>query len=232
MAEQKRSSKEIRPGFSVDIVTRVDFNREVIDARKATVFDVDGELIVVSRPSPDFQEKHVGKKCTVTLVVRDQGGKSRFGVSAYLESLRDRYALREGTTVPAAIMRIVGPVEPFNLRMAFRVRPPITSGIALDVEGNRVNILDISTGGARFLTTMRPLPQFRQRVDVTLHLDDKAHRFKAFVVRLGDPGPGVPQRGAKEVAVQFSGMEKQAKERLARKIIQIERELRAKGLED
>lgn len=232
MAKEKGSSKELRPGLSVDIVTRVDFNREVIDVRRASVFDVNGDYIIVSRPTPDFQEKHLGKKCTVTFVVREQGLKSRFGVSAHLESLRDNYVLREGVSVQAAILRAVGPVEPFNVRMAYRVRPPINSGLALEVEGGRVNLLDISTGGARFLTTMRPAPQFRQRLNVALYLDGKAYAFKAFVVRVGDPGPESPKPGASEVAVQFSGMEKKVKELLARRILQIERELRAKGLED
>ncbi len=219
--------------MGVDIVTKVDFYREVIDVRRATVYDLNGDQVVVSRPTPDFQDKHVGKRCTITFVVGRRGTlKTRWGVPAYLEELKDNYPIQKGTVVPAAVMRVLGPAEPFNLRMAYRVRPPITSGVSLDVEGQRVNLLDISTGGARFLTTMRPPLQFRQRVNVALTLDEKVYRFKAFVVRLGQPDAQSPVRGAMEVAVQFSGMDKKCKELLARKVLQIERELRAKGLEE
>ena len=224
--------KTLRPGTAVDIVLRVDFYREVMDVRRAMVYDTDGATLVVSRPSPDLKPEHIGRRCTVTFVVRENEFKNRYGVPAEIVDLKENYAIRKGTTVQALILRALGGVEPFNLRMAYRVRPPITSGIALEIDGQGVGILDISTGGARFLSSVRPPLQFRQRVEVVLRVGEVAHAFHAFVVRTQDPGPQSPVRGAQEVAVQFSGMEKRFRELLAKKILQIDRELRAKGLEE
>lgn len=225
-------AKALKPGIAVDIVLRVDFYRGVIDARRAVVYDVDGAILVVSRPTPDLKPDHIGRRCTVTFVLRESEFKNRYGVPAEIVELKENYAIRKGTTVQALILKALGGVEPFNLRMAYRVRPPITSGIALEVDGQRVSILDISTGGARFLSTVRPPLQFRQRVEVVLHLDQMSHAFHAFVVRTQDPGPQCPVRNAQEVAIQFSGMEKRVQEHLAKRILQIDRELRAKGLEE
>ncbi len=222
----------LRPGIVVDIVFRVDFYREVIDVRRAMVYDVDGATIVVSRPTPDVRPDYLGRRCVVTFVVRESEFKNRYGVTAEIVELRENYPIRKGSTVQALILRALGGVEPFNLRMAYRVRPPITSGIALKVNGQKVSILDISTGGARFLSTVRPPLQFRQRVEIVLYLDEVPHAFHAFVVRSQDPGPHSPVRNAQEVAVQFSGMEKRAREQLAKRILQIDRLLRAKGLEE
>lgn len=232
MAAPQSPVKTLRPGTAVDIVLRVDFYREVMDVRRAMVYDTDGATLVVSRPSPDLKPEHMGRRCTVTFVVRENEFKNRYGVPAEIVELRENYAIRKGTTVQALILRALGGVEPFNLRMAYRVRPPITSGIGLEIDGQRVSILDISTGGARFLSSVRPPLQFRQRVEVVLHLDEAAHAFHAFVVRTQDPSSHSPLRGAQEVAVQFSGMEKRVREQLAKKILQIDRELRAKGLEE
>lgn len=224
--------KALKPGAAVDIVLKVDFNREVMDVRRAMVYDTDGSIFVVSRPSPDLKPEHIGRRCTVTFVVRENEFKSRYGIPAEILELKENYPIRKGTTVQALILKALGGVELFNLRMAYRVRPPISSGIALQIDGQRVSILDISTGGARFLSSVRPPLQFRQRVEVVLHLDEAAHTFHAFVVRSQDPGPQCPVRGAQEVAVQFSGMGKRVREQLAKKILQIDRELRAKGLEE
>ena len=232
MASPSSPVKTLRPGSAVDIVLRVDFYREVMDVRRAMVYDTDGSIFVVSRPSPDFKREDVGRRCVITFVVRQNEFKNRYGIPAEIVELRENYPIRQGLAVQAVVLQALGAVEPFNLRMAYRVRPPITSGIALQIDGQRVSILDISTGGARFLSSVRPPLQFRQRVEVVLHLDETAHAFHAFVVRTKDPGPQCPVRGAQEVAVQFSGMEKRVRELLAKKILQIDRELRAKGLEE
>lgn len=226
------SAKTLRPGTAVDIVLRVDFYREVMDVRRAMIYDVDGTVLVVSRPTPDVKPDYVGRRCTVTFVVREREFKVRYGAPAEIVELKENYSIRQGAVVQAMILKVLGAVEPFNLRMAYRVRPPITSGIGLEVDGQSVSILDISTGGARFLSTVRPPLQFRQRVEIILHLDDVSHAFHAFVVRTQDPGTPSAVRGAQEVAVQFSGMPKRVREQLAKRIMQIDRELRAKGLED
>lgn len=226
------SAKTLRPGTAVDIVLRVDFYREVMDVRRAMIYDVGGTVLVVSRPTPDVKPDYVGRRCTVTFVVREREFKVRYGAPAEIVELKENYSIRQGAVVQAMILKVLGAVEPFNLRMAYRVRPPITSGIGLEVDGQRVSILDISTGGARFLSTVRPPLQFRQRAEIILHLDDVSHAFHAFVVRTQDPGIPGSVRGAQEVAVQFSGMPKRVREQLAKRIMQIDRELRAKGLED
>ncbi|ROQ92034.1 PilZ domain-containing protein [Desulfosoma caldarium] len=224
-------AKSLRPGAAVDIVLRVDFYREVMDVRRAMIYDVEGTTLVVSRPTPDVKPDHVGRRCTVTFVVRENEFKNRYGVPAKIVELKDNYTIRKGASVQAMILKVLGSVEPFNLRMAYRVRPPITSGIALEVNGERVSILDISTGGARFLSSVRPPLQYRQRVEIVLHLDDTSHAFHAFVVRTREPESRGSVRAAQEVAVQFSGMDKRVREYLAKRILQIDRELRAKGLE-
>ena len=140
----------IKPGVSVKLVVEVDPRTERISARNSTVYDVDGERLVLGQTEPAIGDSMLNKEIAVTYLTKEKDGPVRYGFPAVITELIDNYRLMSTQQVPAMAIRKTADPTPYNIRMYYRVEPTGRSGLDMTIHAKGVNILDISLGGVRF----------------------------------------------------------------------------------
>jgi hypothetical protein len=224
---------QTRPGSSVDIVVGIDDVRETIDVRKAIIYEISGVNLIFSQTTPPLSGRYVGEIFTITYLKKDNNGSERLGFFVkLLESVKD-YKLASGVTAGALLMARTSEIkkqEFFNLRMHHRINPGCGSNIEIFIGKERVNIMDISIGGAMLscpnLKSMEP----GQSLTIILVMSGETFKLNAKVVRkrastAGDAGSNMPW-----TVIQFQGASKRLNYLLGGKIFALEREQICRGL--
>ena len=216
----------IKPGLNTDVVVNVDFSKEIIDVRKAFIYDVLEKRIILSQTNPPMASYHVGKKIAVTCLVKKDDKPVRYGFYGKITELVRDYELVSSDTVPALVIELdTGPVE-FNVRMHFRVEPRGDSGIVLSVKGEKMNMIDISIGGARVTHYRDCFIEQDQKIKGILNLDGRNFNIEARVLRVWQTYGSQKITDLECVAMQFLNVDKELEDVLGRKIRKIEREMR------
>jgi len=220
---------EISPGSNVDIVLDFDWSEETIDVRRATVYDLDDEKIILSQTSPPIATYNIGKRVKVTYLVREKDGLARYCITGRLAEIVRDYKLSGSETEQALVIIQESGHERFNLRLFYRLEPPTDSGLALFLRKEEVNILDISIGGAKFTHRKNHPVKHKEILKLILQVDEENFDIEAQVVWIL-PVSGRMARKLESVAVQFLNLDRNMKDLLSRKIRDIEREMRYREL--
>lgn len=220
---------DISQGSNVDIVVDIDWSEETIDVRGATVYDLDDQRIILSQTSPPIEKNNIGKKFKVAYLVKGKDGPARYCITGKLAEIVSDYKLPgSDETAEALIIREPGH-ELFNLRLHYRLEPPTDCGIALFLNEEKVNIIDISIGGAKFTHRKDHPAKQKEILKLILQVNEQKIDVEAQVLGVF-PVRGRMAKRLEAVAVQFLNLDKKMKELLYRKIRDIEREMRYREL--
>jgi hypothetical protein len=219
-----------RPGSPSDIIIQVDFSEERIDVRRAFIYDVIEKRVILSQPNPPLASRYMGGKVAVTYLIKKGIDASRYGFYGQIVEFISEYELSSSDTVRAVVVEQKTDIEEFNVRMHYRIKPGIDSGIELTVLANSVNIIDISIGGAKISFPQNLGIEPGKMVEGKISIDGEICGYQAKVLRAWD-APGT-QKGInlKYAAMQFFNIDKKLDNLLGKKIGQIEREQRFKEM--
>ncbi len=218
---------DIIPGSNVDIVLDFDWLKEKIDVRRATVYDLNNERIVVSQTVSPIASYNIGEKVKVTYLTMEKGGWVRYGVDGKLTDIVTDYRLSGSGTVQAIVIVPEPRHEPFNLRLFYRLEPPLDCGLALFFKEEKVNILNISLGGAKFTHSKDYSVIPKERLRLTLQIDAQAYNIDAQSLRISSIS-GRMVKKLEAVSVQFLNLDRKIQDILSSKIREIERKMRYK----
>ena len=220
---------EISPGSNVDIVLDFDSLEETIDVRSATVYDLDDKRIILSQTSPPIGIYSIGKRVNVTYLVKEKDGPARYCITGKLAEIVRDYRLPGSETVQALLIMPEPGRERFNLRLFYRLEPPADGGIVLLLNQEKVNIIDISIGGARFTHRKDQPIKAKKMVRLILQVGEESFDVEAQVVRIF-PVSGRMAKKLESVAVQFLNLDRNMKDLLSKKIRDIERKMRYRDI--
>jgi hypothetical protein len=213
----------IRPGIGTRIVTDIDVTKERISVKDSTVYDVQEPVIILAQTDPPVLKSMLHKEVIVTYLAKGKGDPVRLGFTAELAEFID-YNLNSGRQVKALLVRRTGPEKPYNTRMSYRVSPTGRSNVSMSVLGNKVNIIDISLGGAKFTYSDPLVLRLDDIVKTALEIDGRVHTLEARIVRTWQ-GHYEGARGDLWFAsAEFVNMSKTVEYALSPKIRDIERE--------
>jgi hypothetical protein len=198
----------ISPGSKVDIVVDFNWSEETIDVRNATVYDVDDQRIILSQTSPTTATyNNIGKEVKVTYLAGEKDSPARHCITGKLAEIVSDYKLPESETAEALIIIREPGQERFNLRLYYRLEPPTDSGIVIFLNEEKVNIIDISIGGAKFTHRKDHPVKLKEILKLILQVNEQSLDVKAQVVRIL-PVSGRMSRKLETVAVQFMNLER------------------------
>ncbi|NIA09027.1 MAG: hypothetical protein GWP10_04515, partial [Nitrospiraceae bacterium] len=218
---------DIIPGSNVEIIFDFDGMKEKIDVRRATVYEVNNEKIVVSQTTPPTARYNIGKKIKISYLIMEKGGWVRYGIDGRVIDLLMDYRLSGSKTVQALVITPQPGHEPFNLRLSYRLEPLLNCGLALFLKKEKVNILNISLGGVKFthskICAIRP----KERLKLTLQIDKQSYDIEAQSLRVSSVS-GRMAKKLEAVAVRFLNPDRKIQDLLSTKIREIERKIRYK----
>ncbi len=212
----------IRPGQTVKIVLREDVIRERIEARNSITYDVQDKTVILAQTDPPIPPSYMDRRLVITYLHREKGTLERYGFFARLIDMVNDYRLSSGQTQAVILVSQESKVEPYNLRMHFRVEPPGDSGLELRIETQSLHLLDISIGGARFSYARSRRFKTGQMIKVILVIDGEETELSARILRIWEES----DRNLEFLSVQFPYIEQKVADALARKIVDVERRLR------
>ena len=217
-------SAEIKPGINVNIVVNVDIDKEITDVRSAIIYDVIGTEIIISQTNPPFTKYHIGRIITVTRLIKRKNDLSRIGFTGRVANIISDYNLSSSTTVLAVVVKRETGLKEYDLRMHYRVKPTSDSNINLYVEKEKVNLIDISLGGAQFSHARDSYIELGITIKVFLVIDGNEFTIEASTIRAWSPSEGGKQANLKYVSVRFLTIDRDVSYALGRKIMMIQRE--------
>lgn len=213
---------DIRPGLQVDIVVTTDYVKEFTDVRRAIVYEVDKNKIVLSQANPPFTRFYLNRGMVLTYIAAGKEGPIRVGVFCKMIDII-AYRIASAEAVQAVVMNMKSGAELQNLRMHFRVRPSSDQNLAIYLENERVNIIDISIGGA--MLSHRDSRPYRpqDKIKALVVMDGERFEVDTLVLRVWTPYMDRRQ-GIEYVSLQFLNMDRRLNYLLGGKIFNIDRE--------
>ena len=218
---------DIIPGSNVDIVLDFDWLNEKIDVRRATVYDLNDERIVLSQTDPPTARYNIGKKVKITYLLMEKDGWVRYGINGRLVKIVTDYRLSGSETVQAIVIIPEPGREFFNLRLFYRLEPPLDCGLALFLKKEEVNIINISLGGAKFTHSKDNPIMPKNRLKLILQIDKQHYYIEAQALRVS-PVSGRMGKKLEAVALKFLNLDKKIQDLLSIKIRGVERKMRYK----
>jgi hypothetical protein len=220
------NTMSLKPGMNAKIVTEVDSIRELIHVRNSVIYDVNDQTITLAQTDPPVPESMINRKVIITYLVRDKEGPVRYGLPASITDLVDDYRLMSTQIVKALVVRRKSDPVPYSVRMFFRVGPTSKSRLEMSIYEKKVNILDISLGGARFSHRRNLRLEEGEVIEVYLDIDGKPYNLHAMVLRTWESDNERLRNELALASVEFVGMPTRLEHILSRKIREIERESR------
>ncbi|MEW6185000.1 MAG: PilZ domain-containing protein [Thermodesulfobacteriota bacterium] len=226
---------QLRPGMAISLVVNSNAIREINDIRSSTVYDQEGKKLIIAQTEPMMLSDYEGKPVTVSFLTQEKGNPVRYGFQAKVIKLLRDYSLNPSQQVPAIALVQRSLTEQYNLRMFYRIQPPSDFGLWLSVFDQPVNIIDISIGGAIVSASSDLANRFKFEIEgllnITLIIDDEHFNLQAKIKRL--PLPDYHRGGGaiQMVAMEFCDRTPELDRTLGEKILNIQRQLRSKGLE-
>lgn len=220
---------EIKPGLNVSLSVNVDMLKETTDIRNAVIYDIIEKDIILSQTNPPIAKYMIGKNIDVTYVIKDIAGKKRLGFSGKVLSIISNYNLSANQTVPAVIVKRETGVKPFDLRMHYRVKPKSNSGLDLYWAEEKVSLIDISVGGARFCHARTRMIEYGQKLELTLVIDDESFNVPAKALKVWNQPSAGKISDLEYVSIQFLSLDKKCAHLLSGKLLAIQREILAKN---
>jgi hypothetical protein len=129
----------IGPGASVQFIVEIDLRTERIDVRDSTVFDVDGERLVLAQTQPAIKDSKLRKEITVTYLEEEKDGPVRYGLPAVITGFTGYDDLMLRRKVGAVAVRKRGDPIPYDLRRYYRVVPTSRSDLTIVIPPSLVS---------------------------------------------------------------------------------------------
>lgn len=210
------------PGMSVDVIVTTDFLTDKIEIRRAIVYDVAGSHFILSQTTPLMRQPLIGKDVDVAFVFKTEDNlRARFRFTAKVVDIMEKYEISSSEKVPAVILEQTSDPVNANLRQHYRVRAKATEEPILFLEGRKVNLLDVSLGGAQFSHDKHHAIQTGALVKMTMTLDRKLFPIDGKVLRAWTPPSSWEWQF---VAVDFLTKDRELDYLLGRRIMMLERE--------
>ncbi len=225
----------LKPGVSISLVVNTDIIREINDIRTSIIHDIKGDKLIIAQTDPALSTSRQNKTIIISFLTDDRENPVRYGFQAKIIEFIQEYRLSSSQTAPAITVQQKSAPERYNLRMFYRIQPPTDYGLKVSVNGQPMEIIDISIGGAIVSATRAQDREFNfetgKTVKVTLFLDGQNFNLEAQIKRIIFPDDQKWSRELVFIALQFSDRNLELDRFLGGKIIEIQRELRSKGLE-
>ncbi len=226
-----KNTAEVKPGLHVHIVLSTDIQKEATDVRGALVYDIDGADVILSQTNPPFTEgRHIGKDVSVTYLTREKSGVARYGFDGKVVGVIKAYNLLSSETVPAIRVKRQTGFQQYDLRMHYRLKPKLNDdSLALYLENEKVNLLDISIGGARFCHKGNPSIEQRETEKMILSIDGQRFRIDVRNCAFRAPSAAGRRSELQYREVQFLNMDKTCNRLLNVKIFALQRKMLSRG---
>jgi hypothetical protein len=226
-----KNTAEVKPGLHVHIVLSIDIQKEATDVRRALVYDIDGADVILSQTNPPFTEgRHTGKNVSVTYLIREKNGVARYGFDGKVVEVIKTYNLSSSDAVPAIRVKRQTGFRQYDLRMHYRLKPRMNDdSLALYLENGKVNLLDISIGGARFCCNGSPPVEARETEIMILSIDGQRFPIAVRNCAFNPPSAAGRRSDLQYREVQFLNMDKTCHRLLNVKILAIQREMLSRG---
>lgn len=220
---------ELKVGTRIDIVFENEINTSNAHYMKALIYDIESTKITISQTSPSLNRNFLNRRVLVTFLYNTGKRVLRFGVPARLTDLVTNYQIGSNSNVEALVLKKTGEAEPIDFRMHFRVKLPSQSDISLYIKEEKINLIDISLGGAKF--SCPPSLSFRYGDPVKLKLVIGPHAFvlEARVRNVIQPQDYSANRTLQYIGIEFDHDNKQMEAVLGKAIMDIERQLLSEG---
>jgi len=220
---------ELKIGTTIDIVFENEINKSNAHYMKALVYDYEDNNIIISQTSPELNRHFLNRRILVTFLANIQKRVLRFGFTARLINLMTNYQLSSNKSVEALILKQLDKPEQVDFRMHFRVKPPSQSNINLFFQDEKVNLIDISIGGAKFTYPKSHLFLHGDMINFKLIIDATVFDLKARVRNIALPHELSANKTIQYIGVEFEHDNRQFASVLGRAIIGIERQLLSEG---
>jgi hypothetical protein len=212
----------IRPGTSTRVVTEIDPANDKIRVGSSLVYDARGSTIILAQTDPPVPKSMLGGQVIVTYLVKEKGDLVRHGFPARVCEFVD-YDLNSGQFAKAIAVEKTGEPSPYSIRMFYRVTPSEKNRLTMSILGKRVNIVDISLGGAR-INYSKPVALHPDTVfPVRLEIDGRFYDLDARVLRVWFVEGHTVGRLHHFASIEFAEIDKNLETALSRKIHDIER---------
>ncbi|MEE9911535.1 MAG: PilZ domain-containing protein [Deltaproteobacteria bacterium] len=233
ITEDKRTldmnKPELKAGMPLDIIFENEVNRPKAHYMKAVVYDFDNHAVTISQTSPALNKHFLNRRLLITFLVTIENRILRFGFAGLLADLISDYSMSSGTTVEALRIKKLAAPEPTDFRMYFRVRPPANSDLILFLEEQKVSLLDISIGGAKFTYPKRYTFQPGENVKFKLIINEDFFSIDGVIRNVREPYLTATNKNVQYVSVEFRHDDKKMETALGKAILEIERSLLSKG---
>lgn len=221
---------ELRIGSRIDIVFANEIEKANAHYMKAVVYDYESkDIIIISQTSPRLNRYFLDRKIIVTFLANYKKRILRFGFAAHLIDLLTSYELSSSKNVEALVLKKMEDPVPMDFRMHFRVKPPSQSNIHLFFQDKKVNLIDISLGGAKFTYPKSYLFHSGEDIKFKLIIDSTAFEIDARVRSVTIPNQFSTHKSIQHVSVKFEYENKQLNNLLSKAILSIERQLLSEG---
>jgi hypothetical protein len=219
----------LKVGTRVDIVFEKEIMKSHAHYMKALVYDFEKNKIIISQTSPALNRRFLNRRIMVTFLLSIERRVLRFGFPARLIDIVTDYQIASGKNVEALIVEQYKDPEPVDFRMYFRVKPSSQSDINLFLKEEKVNLIDISLGGAKFTYPKTYLFRPADEVMFKLIIGRGIYNLDAKVHEVWSPDDNVVNRNLQFVSVEFHHLNKQLEASLGKVIIDTERQRLSEG---
>ncbi|MEN6331705.1 MAG: PilZ domain-containing protein [Smithella sp.] len=220
---------DLKVGTGVDIVFENEINKRNAHYMKALVYDYKGSNVIISQTSPPLSRRFLNRRVAITFLAKADKRIARFGFMAQLVGLTTDYQISADRSVEALVFKQLEKLQRMDFRVFFRVKPPSYSNINLYFRGEKVNLIDISLGGAKFSYPATHLFRRGDTVNFELIIDYTAFEVEARVCNLSLPQESSANKALQYVGVEFEGDNKRLEGVLGKAIIAIERQMLSEG---
>ncbi|MCX8110830.1 MAG: PilZ domain-containing protein [Syntrophorhabdaceae bacterium] len=222
--------KNIKPGLIIKVMVDAEEINKISEARGSIIYDVMDEEIIIGQTDPPISESRLNQSAIVTFVIKEKKHKNRYRFNVRILEIIKKYRLSSMHTVQAIKLLKTSEPEPHNLRMSYRVELPHGSGIEMFIYGIKVNIIDISLGGARISHNRTYKFEEGTILKVTIIIERMEFEIDALVVRKWLPQDPRYHETLEFMALEFLSMNMKLQNILARKILEIQRTQRYREL--
>ncbi|MGV8057437.1 MAG: PilZ domain-containing protein [Smithellaceae bacterium] len=220
---------DLKVGSRVDIVFENEIMKSKAHFMKALVYDIEESKIIVSQTSPALTRHFLDRRVMVSFLARVGSRNLRFGFPSKLIDLINDYKIASGQNVEAFVLQQYNKSELVDFRMYFRVTPRRQSDVSLIFKEEKVNLIDISLGGARFTCPKDYLLDSDDKIKFKLLIGHDVFNLDTRVRDVWTSDDAAANRNLQYVRVEFEYDNKQLEASLGKAIINIERQLLSEG---
>lgn len=222
---------KLKVGTRLDILLENEVTQGNAHFMKALVYDLQEDKIITSQTSPALNRDFLNRRLVVSFLAQTEGRNLRFGFPATLADLLGDYKIASEKNVEALILHRDKESEPMEFRMYFRVKPQRQSIISLVLSetGEKVSLIDISLGGAKFVSPKNYSFRAADKIKFKLMIGSRLFDLETKVRNLWTPYDAPEKKNIQYVSIEFEYNDKQMESVLGKAILDIERQLLSEG---